>query len=80
MAQPYPAKDVLNTIYHSSLTTAIAVIYATLGRKLMKLDVGDPARPNLSDVFKLTMVITASDFTKDVLIKYNVIPADIISK
>jgi hypothetical protein len=80
MAQPYPTKDILNTIYHSALTTSLAVAYAVVGRKLIKLDVGDPARPNLTDMVKLTMVITAGEITKDALIKYKLLPADIISK
>ena len=80
MAQPYPTKDILNTIYHSAITTTLAIAYAVMGRKLIKLDVGDPAKPNLTDMVKLTMIITAGDLTKDALIKYKLLPADIISK
>ena len=74
MAQPYPTKDFVNTFYHSALTTSLAVVYAVIGRKLMKLDVGDPGRPNLSDV------ITAGELTKEGLIKYKIIPPDILNK
>lgn len=78
MAQPsYPTKDIVNTIYHSTITTVFAVGYAVLGRKLIKLDVGDPARPDLMDVVKLALVVTAGEFTKDGLVKYKIIPADI---
>ena len=80
MAQPYPTKDILNTIYHSAITTTLAIAYAVMGRKLIKLDVGEPAKPNLTDMVKLTMIITAGDLTKDALIKYKLLPADIISK
>ena len=80
MAQAYPTKDIVNTIYHSTLTTTIAVGFAVLGRKLIKLDVGDPSRPNLMDMVKLSLVITAGEFTKDGLIKYKIIPADILNK
>ena len=80
MAQPYPTKDFVNTFYHSALTTSLAVVYAVIGRKLMKLDVGDPGRPNFSDVIKLTMVITAGKKKKKGLIKYKIIPADILNK
>lgn len=75
MAQPiYPTKDIVNTIYHSAITTIFTVGYAVIGRKMIKLDVGDPARPDLMDVIKLTLVITAGEFTKDTLIKYKIIP------
>jgi hypothetical protein len=80
MAQPYPTKDIVNTVYHSALTTSLAVVYSVIGRKLFKLDVGDASRPNLTDVVKLTMVITAGEFTKEGLIKYKIIPADILNK
>jgi len=80
MAQPYPTKDVVNTLYHSALTTTLAVGYSILGRKLFKLDVGDPARPNLIDLVKLTLVMTAGEITKEGLIKYKLIPADILNK
>lgn len=80
MAQPYPTKEFVNTIYHSAVTTTLAVAYAVLGRKLIKLDVGDPGRPNLMDLVKLTLVITAGEVTKEGLIKYKIIPADILNK
>jgi hypothetical protein len=80
MAQPYPTKDIVNTIYHSAVTTTLAVAYAVLGRKLIKLDVGDPSRPNLTDVVKLTLAITAGEITKEGLIRYKIIPSDILSK
>jgi hypothetical protein len=80
MAQPYPTKDIVNTIYHSAVTTTLAVAYAVLGRKLIKLDVGDPSRPKSTDVVKLTLAITAGEITKEGLIRYKIIPSDILSK
>jgi hypothetical protein len=52
MASPYPTKDVANTIYHSAVITTLVVGYAMIGRKLVKLDVGDPARPDLTEGLK----------------------------
>jgi hypothetical protein len=57
---------------------SLAIGYSMLGKKLIKLDVGDPAKPNLSDFVKLTAVITFSVATKDWLVINKVIPDDIV--
>ena len=74
----YPAKDIANTIYHSAVTTVLVVGYAMIGRKLVKLDVGDPARPDLTEALKLTIVVTLATVTKDWLVKNKIIPDEII--
>ena len=73
-------KEIVNTIYHSAVTTILAVGFAMAGKKLIKFDVGDPARPDLTEVLKLTTVITLSTFTKDWLVNSKIIPADIVNK
>lgn len=72
-------KEIANTVYHSAVTTVLAVGYAMVGRKLIRLDVGDPAKADLTEVLKLTSVITLSMFTKDWLVKAKIIPADIVN-
>ena len=47
---------------------------------MVKLDVGDPARPDLTDALKLTIVVTLATFTKDWLVNNKIIPADIVNK
>jgi hypothetical protein len=74
MASPYPTKDVANTIYHSAVITTLAVGYAMIGRKLVKLDVGDPAIPDLTEALKLTIVVTLATATRDWLVKNKIIP------
>ena len=78
MTQPY-AKDILNTIYHSAITTGLAVGYSILGKKMIRLDVGDSAKPDLADFSKLTLVITLAVATKDWLVNSKLIPGDIIN-
>ena len=78
MASPYPTKDIANTIYHAAVTTVLVVGYAMLGRKLARLDVGDPAKPDFSDGLKLTVVVTLATVTKDFLVKNKIIPEDIL--
>ena len=76
----YPAKDIANMIYHSAVTTALVVSYAMIGRKLVKLDVGDPARPDLTEGLKLTIVVTLATVTKDWLVKNKILPEDIVKQ
>jgi len=78
MAQPYPTKDIINTLYHSAVTTLLAVTFSILGRKLIKLDVGDPSRADLTEGIKLTLVVSAATITKDWLVNSKIIPSDII--
>lgn len=74
-----PSKDLVNTLYHSAIVTGLAVGYSMIGKKLIKLDVGDPAKPDLSDFVKLTAVITLSVASKDWLVINKIIPNDILN-
>ena len=74
-----PTKDLINTLYHSAVVTSLAVGYAMIGKKLIKLDVGDPAKPDLSDFIKLTAVITLSVASKDWLVLNKIIPNDVVN-
>jgi len=78
MSTPYPTKDVVNTVYHSAIITGLAVGYSMIGKKMIKLSVGDPARPDLTKFIKLSIVITLSLFTKDCLVSHKFIPEDIL--
>ena len=76
----YPTKDIANTTYHSAVTTLLAVTYSMIGRKLVKFDIGDPSRPDIIEVLKLTVVVTLATFTKDWLVKNKIIPEDLVPK
>ena len=73
-----PTKDIINTLYHSAVITGLALAYSVIGKKMIKLDVGDPAKPDVTDFLKLTAVITLSVATKDWLVLRKIIPDDII--
>jgi energy-converting hydrogenase Eha subunit G len=72
-----PTKNIINTLYHSAILTGFAIAYSVIGKKLIKLDVGDPAKPDLFDFVKLTTVITLSVATSDWLIEHKIIPGDL---
>jgi len=78
LSTPYPTKDVANTVYHSAIITGLAVGYSMIGKIMIKLNVADPARPDLTDFIKLSIVITLSMFTKDWLVSHKFIPEDIL--
>jgi len=71
-------KDIANTAYQSAILTALAVGYSMIGKKLIRLDVGDPARADITEFIKLSLVITISMFTKDWLVKQKIVPDYII--
>jgi len=73
-----PTKDIANTVYHAAVTTALAVLYSMFGKKIIRLDVGNPARPDFTEYIKLSSVITLAKFTKDWLVNHQFIPDDII--
>jgi hypothetical protein len=77
MSIPYQ-KDIVNTIYHSLLTTGLTLGYLMIGKKLIKLDVGDPSRPDIASAGKLVLAVTAAEITKGWLVKQKIIPDDII--
>jgi len=47
---------------------ALAVLYSLFGKKIIRLDVGDSARPDYTEYMKLSGVITLAMFTKDWLV------------
>ena len=50
-----------------------------IGKKLIKLDVGDPAKPDVFDFIKLTAVITLAVASKDWLVLNKIIPNDVVN-
>ena len=78
MSQPVPSKDIINTIYHSAVESGLIVGYSILGKKIMKLNPGDPSKVDMNDALQLVAIVTLSVITKDWLVKNKIIPEDII--
>jgi len=49
MSSSPPTKDIANTVYYAAVTTALAVLCSMFGKKIIRLDVGDPARPDFTE-------------------------------
>jgi len=73
MSSSSSTKDVANTIYHAAVTTALAVLYFMFGKKIIKLNVGDFAKPDFTKYMKLLAM-----FTKDWLVNHQFILDDIM--
>jgi len=63
--------------YHSAIITGLAVGYSMIG-KITTLDVGDPAKSDLTEFIKLLIVVTLSMFTKNWLVSHKFIPEYIL--
>ena len=71
-------KDIVNTLYHSAVITSLVIAYSMIGKKLVKLDVGDLSKADLKDFIKLTVVVTLAVASKDWLVLHKIIPEDIL--
>ena len=70
-------KDIKESVYHSSVISALAVGYRMLGKTLIKMSPPSFSRFDIEDGVKLVAIIAMSDFMKDYLIKQNIIPNNI---
>ena len=55
MSQTY-TKDILNSLYHSGITTGLAVAFSIIETKIIKLDIGDPAKPDFAALSTLQIL------------------------
>ena len=70
-------KDFVNTVYHATVDTGIAIGYAQLAKQFLKT----PAPKmdfNLRDAGMLVAEFALAMYTKDMLVKRGIIPADIM--
>ena len=66
-------KDIKESIYHSTVVSALAVGYTMLGKTLIKMSPPSLSKFDVEDGVKLVAIIVMSDFTKDYLIKQKII-------
>lgn len=67
-------KNIANLLYHSAVLSGLTVGYAMLGKKLLRFDVGDPSKADISEALKLTVAVSLSIVTKDYLEKSKILP------
>ena len=70
-------KGLKESVYHVAIVSALAVGYTMLGKTLMKMNPPFLRKFDVEDGVKLVAIVAISDFTKDYLIKQNIIPNNI---
>ena len=70
-------KDIKGNVYHGAVVSVLAVGYTMLGKTLIKMNPPSLSKFDIEDGVKLVAIIAMSDFTKDCLIKQNIIPNNI---
>ena len=76
MAENY-MKDLKESVYHGAVVSILAVGYTMLGKTLVKMSPRSLGKFDIEDGVKLVAIVAMSDFTKDYLIKQNIIPNNI---
>ena len=70
-------KDLKENVYHGAVISALTVGYTMLGKTLIKMNPRSLGKFDIEDGVKLVAIIAISDFTKDYLIKQNIVPNNI---
>ena len=70
-------KDIKESVYHESVISVLAIGYTMLEKTLIKMSPPSLSKFDIEDGVKLVGIIALSDFTKDYLIKQNIIPNNI---
>ena len=75
MAENY-TKDLKESLYHGAVISVLAIGYTMLGKTLIKMSPPSLRKFDVEDGVKLVAIVAISDFTKDDLIKQEIIPSN----
>ena len=79
MSQEIPKpKDIIDIIYYAAVLSGLTVSYSTIGKKIIKFDVGDPSR-DYEATFKPVIPVSLSAVTTDWLVTQGFLPNDVIN-
>ena len=70
-------KCIVNDLYQVAVISTFAAGYSMLGKKIFKVTPLSIQRFDLEDMGKLVAIITASEMTKEYLIKQKILPEHI---
>ena len=76
----YNKKDVINTLYQSTLMAATTIGYSYVVKRFFKISINSPSTANLEEIFKLGGIVFVSNMTLDYLYQQGIIPQDIVKK
>ena len=70
-------KSIVNYLYQAAVISLFAVGYSVLGKKILKIAPPSIQKFDLEDMGKLVAFITASEMTREYLIKQKILPEHI---
>ena len=70
-------KSIVNYLYQAAVISIFAVGYSTLGKKILKIAAPSIQKFNLEDNGKLVAIVSASEMTREYLIKQKILPEHI---
>ena len=70
-------KTIVNDLYQAASISLFAVGYSMLGKKILKMTPPSIQKFDLEDTVKLVAIVTASEMTREYLIKQKILPEHI---
>ena len=67
-------KSIVNDLYQVAVISVLAVGYSMFGKKILKVSPPSIQKFDLEDMGKLVAVVTASEMTREYLIKQKILP------
>ena len=67
-------KSILNDLYQAAVISVFAVGYSMLGKKILKMVPPSIQKFDLEDTRKSVAIVTASEMTREHLIKQKILP------
>ena len=67
-------KSIANDLYQAAVISVLAIGYSMLGKKILKMTPPSIQKFDLEDTEKLVAIVTASEMTREYLIKQKVLP------
>jgi len=79
MTAPTPyAKDLGNLLYHSAIVGGLSIGYSMIGKRVLKMKPADLGRLDVEDSAKIVGTVALALWSRDVLVRQGIIPANII--
>ena len=70
-------KSIVNSAYHYGVLIGLEVGYSMLSSKVLGMKQPNLTKPDVMDFIRLTGLTMAAGYTKDMLVKKGILPADI---
>lgn len=70
-------KSIVNYLYHYSVVGGLAIGYSMLSKKILKIPPPSIQKFEMKDVMKSVVIVTASEITREFLVKQKIIPENI---